>query len=76
MAVLAFCISAKLVINAFSHSLVTSPVVEGSSSSLSADQVLVADEAPQVIGYAALLERPLFSRTRRPYAPPPQAATG
>lgn len=71
MAVLAFGISVKLLADAFNHSLVNSPIMESASSSLSSEEVLVAEEAPQAIGYVALLERPLFSRTRRPYVPPP-----
>lgn len=74
LAILAFGISFKILIDALDHSIPISPVIDGASPAMKSDDTRLPDEAPQVAIYAALLERPIFIRTRRPYVPPPPEA--
>ena len=70
LAVLVLCVSITFLMNAINHTLATSPVLDRSQSAPRSEEIGFTQEVTQPIRYVALLERPLFSRTRRPYVPP------
>jgi hypothetical protein len=57
-------------IDSINHPLRTTPVLDGSEPTSQLQNIDLPEEVVRPIGYAAILERPIFSRTRRPYVPP------
>lgn len=72
LAILLFLVSMQLLTSAIDQQIAVSPLSEGSTTSIASTETAdLASEPTTTVNYGAMADRPLFSRSRRPYVPPP-----